>query len=440
MVGGSSTRSSSLLDAVASVRAGQMSATDMIGAAQQTVAELDPQIRAWVEMSPDAHDTARSWDLSGQEAPLRGLAFGVKDIIDAAGLPSRCGSPVTTSPTPVGTSAACVRRLESLGAVVLGKTATTEYGFFAPAPTHNPAAPGHTPGGSSSGSAAAVAAGMVPLAVGTQTAGSTTRPASYCGVVGMVLAHGSVDMSGITGLSHSFDSLGLLTRTVDDIAHVHRLLTGARSDMAYTGATRIHLWRADDLDLALDPTMTALLDRSASMLADDGMAVDDLDWSDHIFTLLRDHPVVMAYEAARERSSLLNRLDDLSTPLAELLSTGAQTPDEAYRAALVRCSTSRTRLEQFLEDRDGVIIGPAAPGPPPPGLEATGSPDMSRPWQAMGLPVVTVPGARTTGGLPLGIQVIGVPGRETQVLEVARTLERLMSAVTVQSADGTDER
>lgn len=440
MVSRGDTRSSGVLDAVLSVRAGRMSATDIISAAQHRIAENDPGVLAWVEMSAAAHSTARSWDLSEQDAPLRGLAVAVKDIIDAAGLPTRCGSPATTSAAPVSTSAACVRRLESLGAVVLGKTATTEYGYFAPAPTHNPAAPGHSPGGSSSGSAAAVADGMVPLALGTQTAGSTTRPASYCGVVGMVLAQGSVDMSGITGLSHSFDSLGLLTQTVDDVAHVHRLLTGARNDQARTGVTRIHLWRADDLGLALDPTMTALLDRTAAELSDEGWAVDDLDWSDHIHTLLRDHPVVMAYEAARQRSSLLERLDDISTPLAELLGNGAQTSDETYRAALVRCSTSRTRLEQLLDNQDGVIVGPAALGPPPRGLEATGSPDMSRPWQAMGLPVVTVPGARTPEGMPLGIQVIGVPGREDQVLEVARTLERLLSSVTVKPADGTDER
>lgn len=434
------TESSGVFGAVASVRSRRVSATDLISAAQHTIADKDPDVLAWVEMSAAAHGAARSWDLSGQDAPLRGVAVGVKDIIDAAGLPTRCGSPATTSAVPASTSASCVRRLESLGAVVMGKTATTEYGFFAPAVTHNPAAPGHTPGGSSSGSAAAVAAGMVPLALGTQTAGSTTRPASYCGVVGMVLAQGSVDTSGITGLSHSFDSLGLFTQTVDDVAHVHRLLTGAQSNRPHTGAIRIHLWRADDLGLTLDPAMRALLDRTAAELSNEGWSVNGLDWSDHIHTLLRDHPVVMAYEAARQRSALLERLDDLSSPLAELLVNGTHIHDETYRAALVRCATSRTRLEQFLDNHAGVVVGPAALGPPPRGLDATGSPDLSRPWQAMGLPVVTVPGARTTDGLPLGIQVIGVPGRENHVLEVARTLERLLSTVTVQPADGPDER
>lgn len=436
-MGPSDSRPPLLLDVVESVRAGRMSVGDLVAAAQQKVAEREPQTLAWVQMSQTAHETARALDADSEHLPLRGVIIGVKDIIDVAGLPTRCGSPATTSGTPAAGSAACVRRLEALGAVVLGKTATTEYGYFAPAPTLNPAAPGHTPGGSSSGSAAAVAAEMVPLALGTQTAGSTIRPASYCGVVGMVLAQGSVDTSGITGLSYSLDSLGLFTRTVDEVAHVHRLLTGAPRVSEPPQTTPVHVWRAEGL--GVEPSMSALLDRVAAILADE-RPVHDLDWDDHIVTLMRDQPVVMAYEAARERRSLLERLDQLSTPLAELLTTGTATSDDAYRAALVRCSTSRTRLEQFLDAHDGVIIGPAAPGPPPAGLEATGSPDMSRPWQAMGLPQVSVPGATTFEGLPLGIQVIGIPGREDQVIEVARTLERLLSSVTPGPPRDADER
>lgn len=437
-MGPSDSRPPLLLDVVESVRTGRMSVGDIVVAAQQKVAEREPQTLAWVEMSEAAHEAARALDADSERLPLRGVIVGVKDIIDVAGLPTRCGSPATTSDTPAAGSAACVRRLEALGAVVLGKTATTEYGYFAPAPTLNPAAPGHTPGGSSSGSAAAVAAEMVPLALGTQTAGSTIRPASYCGVVGMVLAQGSVDTSGITGLSYSLDSLGLFTRTVDEVAHVHRLLTGAPKVSAPPQQTTpVHVWRAEGL--GLEPAMSELLDRVAATLADE-RPVQDLDWADHIATLMRDQPVVMAYEAAHERRSLLERLDQLSTPLAELLTTGTATSDDAYRAALVRCSTSRTRLEQFLDVHDGVIIGPAAPGPPPAGLEATGSPDMSRPWQAMGLPQVSVPGARTFEGLPLGIQVIGIPGHEAQVIEVARTLEGLLSTVMVGTTRDADER
>ncbi|MDN5745446.1 MAG: amidase [Nocardioidaceae bacterium] len=427
----SSTGSRGVLDDLEHVRSGRIEAVDVVSAAQQRVARADSEVRAWVTMSPSARSAARTLDISTETAPLRGAVIGVKDIIDVSGLPTRCGSPRTTSPEPAGTSAACVRRLESLGAVVLGKTATTEYGYFAPAPTHNPAALGHTPGGSSSGSAAAVAAEMVPLALGTQTAGSTTRPASYCGVAGMVLAHGTIDMSGITGLSPSLDSLGMLARRVDDLAHVHRLLTRTSNSFDRTQPVPVHVWQARGLDI--HRVMSAAIGTAAARLSDHGHPVHDLDWDDHVFTLLRDHPVVMSREAAHTRGSLLEQGAAISTQLQQLLHEGRSITDAAYEAALVRCSTSRTRIEQFLDRDGGVIIGPAAMGPPPPQVEGTGSPDLSRPWQGMGLPVLTIPGMRTAHGLPLGIQVIGVPGREAQMFEVARTLEELLSDVTVDA-------
>lgn len=427
-------RPSGLLDDVESVRSGRRRPTDLVIEAEAR-AGRDAEIRAWVALSPSARDAAQQLDDRPEAGPLRGAVVGVKDIIDVAGLPTRCGSPATTSSDPVTSSAACVRRLESLGGIVLGKTETTEYGYFSPAPTLNPAAPDRTPGGSSSGSAAAVAAGTVPLALGTQTAGSTTRPASYCGVVGMVMAHGAIDLDGITGLSPSLDSLGLFARTVADIAHVHHLLTGHAPFAQQSHRTPVHVWRAPDL--GVDDAMAAALEAAASGLSDQGHPAHELDWDDHIFTLLRDQPVIMAHEAVRSRGALLDRPSDISTQLRQLLESGRSTSEEAHQAALVRCSTSRTRLEQFLDGDGGVLIGPAAPGPAPDRAAGTGSPDLSRPWQAMGLPVVTVPGARTTDGLPLGIQVIGTPGREAQLFDVGHALERVLGDVTVRATQMT---
>ncbi len=414
-----------LLDDLEEVRSGRRGAGELVAAARQRIETEDPEVRAWVALSQNALRDAEAVDARTDSAPLRGAVVGVKDIIDVAGLPTRCGSPSTTSPEPVGSSAAIVRRLESLGAVPIGKTETTEYAYFAPAPTINPAAPDRTPGGSSSGSAAAVAAGMVPLALGSQTAGSTTRPASYCGVVGMVLAHGSTDLTGITGLSPSLDSLGLLTRTVADVAHVHQVLTNSATFTDPSERPPIHVWRGHDL--AVGTSMSAAVEAAAAGLADEGHPVTELDWDDHIFTLVRDHPIVMAREAAASRPDLLERSSDISIQLTQLLEQGQVIDDESYQQALVRCSTSRTRLEQFLEEDGGVVIGPAAQGPPPERSTGTGSPELSRPWQAMGLPVVTVPGARTAEGLPLGIQVIGIPGQEARIFAVARTLERVLA-------------
>ncbi|WP_346007866.1 amidase [Janibacter terrae] len=413
-----------LFDDLDEVHSGRRGASDLVAAARERVDAQEADLRAWVELSETAPQTAAELDARGVTLPLRGAVVGVKDIIDVAGLPTRCGSPATTSPNPAVTSATIVRRLEALGAVCLGKTETTEYGYFAPAPTVNPVAPERTPGGSSSGSAAAVAAGMVPLALGTQTAGSTTRPASYCGVVGMVLAHGTVDLHGITGLSPSLDSLGLLTRTVADVAHVHQLLTRSSSVALLPDRIPIHVWRGHDL--AVGASMSAAVEAAAAGLSDAGHPVDELEWDDHVFTLLRDHPVIMAREAAVCRGGLLDRREDISSQLAQLLEQGLATGEEAYHQALVRCATSRTRLEQFLDGTGGVIIGPAAQGPAPERSTGTGSPELSRPWQAMGLPVVTVPGARTAEGLPLGIQVMGVPGHEVRVFAVAQALERVL--------------
>lgn len=422
-----------LLDDLEEVHSGRQGARELTEVARQRVADR-ADLQAWVEMSQDALQTAEQLDARGEALPLRGAVIGVKDLIDVASLPTRCGSPATTSSRPAVTSAAIVRRLETLGAVCLGKTHTTEYGYFSPAPTLNPVAPERTPGGSSSGSAAAVAAGTVPLALGTQTAGSTTRPASYCGVVGMVLAQGTTDLQGITGLSPSLDALGLLTRTVADVAHVHQLLTRSTDFTSPTDRVPIHVWRGHDL--AVGAAMSAAVDLAAAGLADAGHPVEELDWDDHVFTLVRDHSVIMAREASASRGALLERTDDISTQLAQLLEQGRTVDDQAHQQALVRCATSRARLEQFLDRTGGVIIGPAAQGPAPERSTGTGSPELSRPWQAMGLPVVTVPGARTADGLPLGIQVIGVPGHEVRIFAVARALEGLLAATPTTAATG----
>ena len=189
--------------------AGGTPAASVYADARARIEECEPQLSAWAAL--DSRATSRAEELDARPVsnvlPLRGVPVGVKDIIDVAGLPTRCGSSVT-SPDPAELSAACVERLEDCGAVVVGKTVTTEFAYFKPGPTKNPWNTGHTPGGSSSGSAAAVASGMVPLARGTQTAASLIRPAAYCGIAGLVMGRGTADLTGITGLSPSLDNPG----------------------------------------------------------------------------------------------------------------------------------------------------------------------------------------------------------------------------------------
>ncbi|NDK91142.1 amidase [Gordonia desulfuricans] len=419
-------------DQAAAVRDGVLSARDLVTQTREQIAGREPDLAAWVTLSDSVVDDAGAIDARAVDArpgdlPLCGISVGVKDLIDVAGLPTRAGS-VTTSDRPAASDAACIARLRELGAVIQGKTVTTEYGYFAPGPTRNPHALDHTPGGSSSGSAAAVGAGTVLIALGTQTAGSLTRPASYCGVAGMVLAQGSASLAGVTGMSETLDSLGILTRTVDDLHYVYSAFTGdPASASGETAGTEVLMWRGSDLGV-LDPAMLDLIESLPAILSTAGLGYGRLEWDDAVRTLSDDHSTVMSYEASRRLAPVHTaQSESLSPQLRALLDDGRLVRDSAHRDALDRRDLARTELFSIIGD-NAVIVGPAALGPAPAGLDATGSPILSRPWQLLGLPVVVVPGARDDQGLPLGLQVIGRPGREAQLFEVARRLEAALQA------------
>jgi Asp-tRNA(Asn)/Glu-tRNA(Gln) amidotransferase A subunit family amidase len=356
------------------------------------IAETEPRLRAWVELNFPADG----------RVPL-----GVKDIIDVAGFPTRCGSPLRADAEPALSDAAIVTAWRAAGAVPVGKTVTTEFAYFSPGPTDNPSAPGHTPGGSSSGSAAAVAAGQVPLALGSQTAGSVTRPASYCGVASLVMSRGRFPMDGVTGFSPSLDSHGVFAAGVTDLALAFSALTGS-SNAGLPAHPRLLLWRPP-----VEPEMRAAVDLASRRLAAVGAVIDEFPAS--VAALTAAHPVVMAYEAARERAAELAQISRLSVPLATLLRTGLETTEADYAAAQQVIRDARGRIVPLLESYDA-ILGPAALGPAPAGLHATGDPVLSRPWQALGLPAVAVPGLSTPDERPLGVQLVGRAGEETALL------------------------
>ncbi|MFW0794849.1 amidase [Gordonia sp. CPCC 205515] len=412
-------------DQATAIHEGVVTAETLVGQTRAEVTRAESDLAAWVALSDHVIDDARLEDETGGRRPLRGISIGVKDLIDVAGLPTRAGSTVTSA-EPAVKDADCVARFRELGAVIQGKTVTTEFGYFSPGPTRNPAASDHTPGGSSSGSAAAVGAGVIPIALGTQTAGSLTRPASYCGAVGMVLAQGTTSLAGVTGLSESLDSLGILTRTVDDMAYVYSAFTGRpQRDPDRRRVSSALVWRGSDLD-TVEPSMRQLLDLLPDLLAQAGIEAQDLDWDDHIRTLADDHVTVMSHEAAATLDEVEKASRDaLSPQLCALIDSGRDVPAPASAGALIRRDRSRALLREMLGDAT-VVVGPAALGPAPKGLDATGSPILSRPWQLLGLPVVVVPGARTTDGLPLGLQVIGMPGDEANLFEAAGRLEPLL--------------
>jgi Asp-tRNA(Asn)/Glu-tRNA(Gln) amidotransferase A subunit family amidase len=395
-------------------------ATTADDAAQRSRCRIDAtedDVRAWVVREP-------AEPASG--AALTGVPLGVKDIIDVAGLPTRCGSPLRADAVPATADAAVVAAWRALGAVPVGKTVTTEFAYFSPGPTRNPSAPGHTPGGSSSGSAAAVAAGHVPLALGSQTAASVTRPAAFCGVAALVLSRGAFPTDGVTGLSPSLDSHGVFTATVSDLAFAYAAFAGVPDPAARpVRRPRLLMWDGGGADV-VEPAMREAVDRLRERLVAAGATVDDLPRPGLAATLTLAHPIVMAYEAARERAAELARPDRLSEPLRDLLRRGAALPAAEYDAARDVVASGTEEIGALLATYDAVI-GPAAPGAAPPGLGATGNPVLSRPWQALGLPVVTVPGMTDEDGLPLGIQVVGRAGGDADLLATACRIEDVLT-------------
>ncbi|MGW1787213.1 amidase family protein, partial [Streptomyces sp. NPDC002143] len=269
-------------------------------------------------------------------------------------------------------------------------------------------------GGSSSGSAAAVAAGVVPLALGSQTAGSLTRPASYCGVAGYVAPVGAWSTRGFTGLSPSLDAPGLLAARVADLAAAIEAVDC--TTVEDPRVIRVLVWRGTEL-ADIDPAMLDVLERTARALR-----ADALDPVVSTPELADAHAVVMAYEAASSLAAEARHPESLSGHLNELLERGRKTSDEEYRAALSTARTARAAVLELLTRVDA-ILGPAATGPAPRGLDATGNPVLSRPWQLLGLPVVTVPGHRDPHGMPLGLQLVGHPDRVGRLLGAARRAE-----------------
>jgi Asp-tRNA(Asn)/Glu-tRNA(Gln) amidotransferase A subunit family amidase len=411
----------SLRDLVGDLAGGRTTPAAAVQRARARMTETEPELRAWVTLEAAPDTTATS-------GRLRGVPLGVKDIIDVAGLPTRCGSSLRADREAAAADATIVSAWRAAGAIPVGKTVTTEFAFFAPGPTRNPAATDHTPGGSSSGSAAAVASGQVPLAIGSQTAGSVTRPASYCGVASLVMSRGTFPVEGVVGLSPSLDSHGVYAATVSDLALAWSALTGAGDvGVGEVSAPRVLVWSADPLGV-VEPEMAAAVATARERLEAAGVTVHDLPGGEVIAAATAAHPVVMAYEAARERSEELAVADQLSEPLSRLLRTGAATSVEAYEAARGTVADAAAHLSRVLEDYD-VVLGPAAPGPAPQGLGATGDPILSRPWQAIGSPVVTVPGLRSSAGLPLGLQVVGRVGGDLDVLAMSRWIEERIAPI-----------
>ncbi|HEY1417829.1 MAG TPA: amidase, partial [Myxococcaceae bacterium] len=370
------------------LRDGGLTSEALVRACLERIARDESRIHAWTWLDPDrALAAARAADARGRPPPLHGLPVGIKDIIDTADAPTECGTPLYEGRRPAG-DAACVIALRAAGGVVLGKTVTTELAFFGPGPTRNPHDPAHTPGGSSSGSAAAVAAFMVPAALGTQTAGSIIRPAAYCGVVGFKPSHGLLSLEGVHPFAPSLDTLGVLVREVADVAPLLAGLGAPVEPRPLARPPRIGLWRTSQWSRAT-AAMQHRLEEVATVLARAGACVREVDPLPDETLLVEGQALIMATEAVRSFGPL-RPSGALGPELTELLDRGAAARLEDVHAARVRAGQALNTMNGVLGEVD-VLLTPSAPGEAPEGLANTGDPIFNRVVTLLGVPAISLP-------------------------------------------------
>ena len=398
----------------------ETSAVEVVQACLDRVAEREPGLHAFAHIDAAAAlAAARALDATPIRGALHGLPLGVKDLYDTADLPTAYGSPIYAGHRPAA-DASAVALCREAGALVVGKTVTTEFAYFHPGATRNPHNAGHTPGGSSSGSAAAVAAHMVPLALGTQTAGSIIRPAAYCGVVGYKPSWGRSSRAGVKSLSETLDVVGGFARSVRDVALLASVLTGdARlAQLESDGASRIGVCHTPDWPQAEADTQQAMA-QAVATLAPHAAQLSEVSWPSDWPDLVALQKSVMAFEMARALShERVQHREQLSERLRLLLDDGMAIDGAAHAAHMDQTVQARNTVDALFGDRD-VLLAPSATGAAPAGLDATGDPLYCRGWTLLGLPCIHLPFATGAHGLPVGLQLVGRHGADAALLAAA---------------------
>ncbi len=406
-----------LREIVGRIASGQSTAQAELVRAQVAIDAAEPAMKTFASR-PDA--------LVPGAGPLAGIACGVKDIIDTADLPTRMGSEIYSDWRPRG-DAAIVMALKAAGATVAGKTHTTAFAFLDPTPTHNPHDPAASPGGSSAGSAAAVGAGMVPLAIGTQTGGSVIRPASYCGAAGIKPSYGLLPTVGVKTFSWSLDTLGLMAASADDLGLALAAITG-RADLDCAAATlnglRIGIARQGFAG-APEPGSDLALQRFRDIATAAGAVVNDLTETDALADAYRAHGPLQDWEATQALAwEYGNHREAIAPKLRAYLDTARATTPKQYDAARRDSRRGRDAARAFFREAD-VVVSFAAPGEAPETMASTGDSRFNRLWTLLGVPCLTVPLMRGPRGLPVGIQIIAGFGADAAVIAVGKALESL---------------
>jgi amidase len=410
------------------IGAGALRSEDLVKACLDRIALREPSLRAWAFIDPQlALDQARLSDRANAAGPLQGLPIAIKDVIDTADMPTQMGSPIYAGHRPAA-DAAVVALLRAAGAVILGKTVTAEFAGMAPAHTLNPHHPAHTPGGSSSGSGAAVADRMVPIAFGTQTGGSVLRPASYCGVFGYKPTYGRINRAGLKFAAESLDTIGWMARSIDDIALVDQVLS-ARSATPLTplmpsriGVCRTHLW-----DTAL-PETRAALETAAAALDANGIAVEQLALPFEFTLLSKAREIINDYERARALAHewRLHR-QAISPELSRSMSRGYEISHDKYTEALRFAESMRIRFDGIMTRYDAVLA-PCVQGEAPEGLHYAGDPSFQSLWTLLHVPALGLPTHRGPKGLPVSIQLVGARYADAALLRVGAALWNVLGS------------
>lgn len=408
-------------------REGSLTPTEHLGTLLQIIDQHEPDLNAWVSVFREtalqqAEQQTVAFSRGEDPGPLAGIPVGVKDIIDIAGRPTGCGFEPFTE--PVSTTAPLVKKLEAAGAILLGKTVTTQFACFDPPPTRNPWNRDHTPGGSSSGSAAAVAQGMCPLALATQTGGSVTRPAAYCGIVGFKPGFGTLSTEGIFPVSAHLDQPGFFTRTVEDAALLWNLFTDKVPLDSETAGTELKLGRIHRFfDQHAEPEMLQMMEEIDSLLNKQNIQYTESAANYDFASLLPHHWNIMVYDAAQIHRDRFSTHPEFYLPgMTSLVEAGLNLSKGEYQQSLSAQKTARTETDSLFESAD-ILLTPATLGPAP-DPSTTGSPQFNSPWSFLGLPTLTLPVKLSKQGLPLGIQLISRPNHETELLKATRILEQ----------------
>ncbi len=415
----------SALGLARAIEDGELTPAQAVDLCAEAIAQGESEVGAFVTLDIEA--TRKAAQTPGlKNKPLRGLPVALKDIFDTADMPTEYGSPIYAGYRPKA-DASLVALIRRNGGTLLGKTVTTEFAHLDPGKTRNPRNLAHTPGGSSSGSAAGIGAGFFPIATGTQTGGSVIRPASYCGVAGFKPSYRLLPSIGMKCVSWHLDTAGLFAASVADVAFAAAAISDRdlRVDGRTPSSPRIGVLRDQPWAAASDD-MKAAIEHIARAASAANARVRDIKLAPVLASAFRAHGTIQAYEAARSLASEYERFKDkLAKGVLELVESGFAIGADAYDDARRNASQARRALLDLMADVD-VILSPSAPGAPPKGLGSTGSSTFNRLWTLMGTPCVSVPGLTDADDLPLGVQVIGRFGSDRATLEAALFVESLM--------------